>query len=366
MKIGIISRAWFTEVKGGAERYIYEIAKELIYRGYIVTTISQNISDLPNRHIKISVGRIPLITSGISSLLFGIIAQLSNIEFILVNGYWAEFAPLLIKKPWVLIIHDVALFRSERVQRNKLKHLLRKVFLAKVVRRAKKIIVPSKLTYEDLRKFLGVEKEKLEIVPEGIDIYKFKRNRCTSDGVFRIVQIGRFDPNKGQNILIDAFKKIMKKHQNVELYLIGSILKMYIKYYNYLIKISSGYNNILFKTNIEDEELLNYLNQADLCVFPSLGEEGWGLVVAEAFACQVPVICSEIYFKTGIADESRALLAPTNPEGLAEKILWAMEHRDFMERLALNGYKYIQGLSWKKTTEMILKIMEKMIKSRAD
>lgn len=362
MKIAIISRAWFSEVRGGAERYIYEVTKELIKRGYIVTSFSQNNSCLHNRHIKIHVGRIPIISSALSSLFFGILTELGNFDVVIVNGYWAEFSPLFLTKPWILILHDIAFFRSERVQRNKLKHILRKVFLSQVVKRSLKIIVPSYLTYKDVIKFLKVNREKLSIIFEGIDINKFSKRSYVSDGIFRILHVGRFDPNKGQDILIKSFKILQKKYPNIRLYLVGSISKMYFKYFSYLLQLSLGEKNIIFKTNVDDKELLNYLHQADLCVFPSLGEEGWGLAVAEAFACRVPVICSKIFFETGVADESRALLAPTEPEKLAERILWAIENREFMEMLASNGYEYVQNLSWKKTTDRIIEIVDELIK----
>lgn len=362
MKIAVISRAWFTEVRGGAERYIYEVAKELISRGYVVTSFSQNHSDLHNRHIKIHVFRIPIISSALSSLFFGIFTELGNFDVVLVNGYWAEFSPLFLTKPWILILHDITFFRSKRVQKNKIKHVLRKVFLSQVAKRALKIIVPSYSTYYDAIKFLNVDKEKLKIVPEGIDINKFKKGSHNSDGIFRILQVGRFDPNKGQDILIKSFKILQTKYSNLKLYLVGSTSKMYIKYFNYLLNISLGEKNIIFKTDVDDIELLNYLHQADLCVFPSRGEEGWGLAVAEAFACRVPVICSKIFFETGVADESRALLAPTDPEKLAERIHWAIENREFMEKLASNGYEYVQNLSWKKTTDRIMEIVKDLIK----
>jgi len=57
MKIAIISRNWFTETKGGAERYIYELAKGLIDRGHDIITVSRQNSDLPNEHMKVCVRR---------------------------------------------------------------------------------------------------------------------------------------------------------------------------------------------------------------------------------------------------------------------------------------------------------------------
>ena len=55
MKTAIITRNWFTETKGGVERYIYELAKGLIDRGHEIITASRQDSDLPNKHMKVCV-----------------------------------------------------------------------------------------------------------------------------------------------------------------------------------------------------------------------------------------------------------------------------------------------------------------------
>lgn len=360
MRIAIISRSWFTEIKGGAERYIYETTKELIRRGYEVTTISRHRSDLPNRHISIRSLGVPFITSATTSLLSGILADLVDYDIVIANGFWAEFSPLLLTKPWVVIIHDIGLFGSQWAQEHRLKHFFRRIILRQVVRKARKIIVPSKLTFKDMKRYLEVEEGKLELVLEGIDLEKFKPSPRESDGTFRIFQFGRFAPNKGQAVLIKAFKRVHERCPNTRLYLVGHLSRDALPYYNHLLSLSEGEKDIIFKIDVSDEELMGYYNQADLCAFPSLGEEGWGITVTEAYACRVPVICSPIFFETGVADDTRVLLSQTNPEQLAEKIIYAIEHRDALEELVSEGYKFVQGLSWKRTVDRIIRVIDEL------
>jgi glycosyltransferase involved in cell wall biosynthesis len=368
MKIAIISRAWFTEVKGGAERYTYEVTKELIRLGHEVTTISRHESDLPNRHVIIRLPEIPIPISALSSLLFslvsGLIVALSEHKVVIVNGYWAEFSPFLLMKPCIVILHDVGLFNSKLAQRQRMKHFLRTIILRQLVRKAKKIIVPSKLTFNEIKISLGVSEKKLELVPEGIDLGKFKPISKKTNEAFKIFQFGRFAPNKGQEVLIRAFNIIHARYPATKLYLVGYLGKKYYTYFNHLMQLAKGEEDIIFKTNVSEEELIKLYNQADICVFPSVGEEGWGLTLAEAFACRIPVVCTRIFFETGVADNSRALLAPTDVDKLAERILWAIDHRDFMERLASNGYEWVQNLSWKKTANRIVEIIEVLTRNR--
>jgi len=364
MRIAVISRSWFTEIRGGAERYIYEVTRELIRRGQEVTTVSRHRSDLPNRHIATRLPDVPLITSATNSLLSAIFTELGGYEAVIVNGFWAELSPLLLRKPWVVIIHDVGLFRSQWAQEHRLKHFFRKVILGQVVRRASRIIIPSKLTFNDIRRNLRVEEGKIELITEGINLEKFRPYPRKSEGIFRILQSGRFAPNKGQALLVKAFKRVHHQYPNTQLCLVGYLSRNELPYYTHLLNLATEERDIIFKTNVSEEELIEHYNQADLCVFPSIAEEGWGLTVSEAFACRVPVICSPIFFETGVANDRRALHSLTDPNQLADKIIWAIEHRDELEGLVSEGYKFVQGLSWRRTVDRIMEAVESLVKDQ--
>ena len=69
---------------------------------------------------------------------------------------------------------------------------------------------------------------------------------------------------------------------------------------------------------------------ADLLVFPSLGDP-WGLVVNEAFACGLPVVCSRL---AGCADDllepgrNGWLFDPTDPTDAVQVLTEALRSRD--------------------------------------
>jgi glycosyltransferase involved in cell wall biosynthesis len=85
---------------------------------------------------------------------------------------------------------------------------------------------------------------------------------------------------------------------------------------------------------------------ARFLVWPSLGEyETFGLVVAEAYACGVPVVAS----RTGVAEEmvgeSRTGLffAPSDAADLARQALWAWQHPSEMMAMGANGHKLYES-----------------------
>ena len=172
MRIGIIARTWFTSIKGGSERYIARLLEEL-RRDHEVKAITFDRSD-DEDVIQIKLPKITLATQVVFSFLASRRMNKIMPNICLVNQYWGEFSPLLLRVPWIPVIHDVGLFYSEWAREHRLKHFVRTKVLSEVTKKAKLIIVPSKLTATDLQTYLNVLPEKIKVIPEGIDLDEFK------------------------------------------------------------------------------------------------------------------------------------------------------------------------------------------------
>ena len=361
MKIGIIARTWFTSIKGGSERYIARLLEEL-RRDHEVKAITFDRSE-DKDVIQIKLPKITLVTQVLFSALASRRMNKIMPNVCLINQYWGEFSPLLLRVPWIPIIHDVGLFYSEWAREHRLKHFVRTKILDKVTKKAKLIIVPSKLTATDLQTYLNVPPEKIKIIPEGIDLDKFKPLPIKHQGV-NIVCVGRIAPNKGQDILLRAFKLIKEKHPNSKLYLVGGVSKYQKRYYKTLEKLvkTLKINDLVLTGYVSDEDLIRYYNLADVYVQPSTGEEGWGITIAEAFACKKPVVCTDIFHRTGVADVDRALIVEGgDPNKLAEAIELLIEDDELRKNLAEKGYKFAQKLSWKAMADEVLRVIDALV-----
>jgi glycosyltransferase involved in cell wall biosynthesis len=354
VKIGIIARTWFTSTKGGSERYIARLFEEL-KKNHEVQVVTFDRSEGEDV-IQLRLPKISLVTQALFSFFASRKINKIKPDVCLINQYWAEFSSLLLKVPWVPIIHDVGLFYSERAKRSYFKHFVRTRVLKKMAMRAELIIVPSKLTADDLQTYLKVPKEKIKMVPEGVDLDKFRPSPIKHEGI-NLVCAGRIAPNKGQDILLLAFGAVKEKYPNSRLYLVGGVLGSQKDYYNKLKRLTKtlNLNDVVFSGYVSDADLVRYYNLADIYVQPSVGEEGWGMSIAEAFACRKPVVCSDIFYKTGIADRDRALIVKIgDSKGLAKGIETMIENDELRKKLANNGYKFAQKLSWKRMTDEIL------------
>lgn len=376
-RIAIISRGWYPVIRGGAERFISRVSDELVKTGYQVIAITRLLKGQapPKTSYKLIAIRQHFILPYLSSYMFSRrAAKITNKikpDAVIVNTYWGELSPLYIDKtiPVVAVIHDIGLFGSEWARKHRFKHFLRVRALKKVVKRVEKIIVPSTAVREDLMKYLSVEEDKVFVLGfEGVD-GPFKRVHEENE-YFDIVQVGRFAPNKGHYITLEAFKHVMKVIPNARLWLVGSkgIDIEHVRYLEKIVEIAeklnreAGWEVVKIIVDVDDVNL--YYRIADVCIFPSLSEEGYGLTVLECMAHGKPVIASSIFARTSVASEERAYILPSpTPKHVAETIVYVYKNYDEALRKAEKGLDYARKCSWRQVAERISMIIRELFSS---
>ncbi len=110
---------------------------------------------------------------------------------------------------------------------------------------------------------------------------------------------------------------------------------------------------------IPQEKMAEKLSSADIFV-DGQWYAGWNNPVAEAMACKVPVVCTDI---GGVRDfafhEKTALLVPVrDPKAMAEAILRLIRDEELRERLRENAYRHIIQFNWDESCSTLEKILE--------
>jgi glycosyltransferase involved in cell wall biosynthesis len=82
----------------------------------------------------------------------------------------------------------------------------------------------------------------------------------------------------------------------------------------------------------DPQEVLALMQGAEFVVFPSEWYETFGRVAIEAFACGVPVLASRLGAMAELVDDGHTglLFRPGDPQDLAAKVCWAIEHPEAM------------------------------------
>lgn len=162
------------------------------------------------------------------------------------------------------------------------------------------------------------------------------------DGKFTFVFVGRIVKDKGINELVSAFKRLMDKHPEARLVLVGP-------YENDLDPVTPETSAVIDSIeNIEavgpkfGESLLPYYAASDCFVFPSY-REGFPNTVMEAGAFDLPSIVTDINGSREIIENgvNGLIIPPQNADALYKAMLQMMEDVDMRKRMAAVSRKMI-------------------------
>lgn len=201
----------------------------------------------------------------------------------------------------------------------------------------------------------------------GVDTTRFMplatSQRCISGGEY-ILSVARHTDVKGLDLLFRAFSRVHQLHPNFRLIQIGGgeLTQNLTKLVNEL-----GINDCVeFLGPQPPSEVLRYLQSCKALVLSSRqsssgAEEAFGLVLAEASACGVPCIGTNI---GGIPEavmhgETGLIVEPENAEMLADTICYLLEDNHLAERLGKRGREMIMDcFDLKKQTKKLENIYE--------
>ncbi|MCI4368721.1 MAG: glycosyltransferase family 4 protein [Thermoplasmata archaeon] len=166
----------------------------------------------------------------------------------------------------------------------------------------------------------------LEIIPSSVDLVRFRpeadgdtvRRQLHLEGKRVLAFTGRLVPHKGVDGILRALADLP---DDVALLVVGRGPRLAAL--TALAGRLGVEERVRFCPEVSDEELPNYLRVADVFVFPSQNRlEGFGLVVAEAMACGLPVIVADMPGVREVIEPGREglLVEPLIENDLTEKI----------------------------------------------
>jgi glycosyltransferase involved in cell wall biosynthesis len=220
---------------------------------------------------------------------------------------------------------------------------------------------------------LGVPDEKIEIIPNGVDLSIFNAD---VDGSAMRTKLGvkqepliataiRLVKRKGPGHLVNAFSKVIKAMSNAKLAIAGggteaASLRTQIK------KLGLE-KSVLMLGRLQREQVAELMAAANVFVLPSMFES-FGLVLLEAMAVGTPVVCTRTQGALEIVkDGEDGLVVPLeNDDALADAIVRVLNDRQLAERLRANGQKTVhEKFSWEKTAKKTLALYEKVREEHA-
>jgi glycosyltransferase involved in cell wall biosynthesis len=164
--------------------------------------------------------------------------------------------------------------------------------------------------------------------------------------------IGALHPRKNIINMLKSFDEFRKStNENVEFIIVGE-KSYWPKEYSY------AFDNLEFKQNIRfvgrksPDELNQLINAAEALVFVPLFE-GFGIPVLEAFACQTPIIVSNVTSLPEVAGNAALLCNPNDINSIAEKMKLIYKNDQLKTQLQEKAQEQLKKFSWEKTAENV-------------
>ena len=374
---------------GAVEEYVFQLAKHLRKHGIDALAIDATTKN--NYAVEeingAIIARIPILSVPgikkdiIREFIFGVnVAKYINklgIDVVHANTAWAGFSIALKKRGgWKLVYtcHN-PLWPEDEV------HLGEKIVRAAegyTMRRADLVIALNNAMAKALEKKAKIRREKIAIIPNGVDTEYFKPGikddmalkRYNLRSMEYVLFVGRITYIKGVHVLLRAWKEILNHVGGIKLVIAGPLsgsfteggISNYAKaMIEYAREISQ--DSIVFTDSVNREELRILYSNACCLVLPSLAE-AFPMVLIEAMASGIPVIGSRAGGIPDIIEDG--VNGYTFPVGdyiaLAEKLYMLLTDKTLRKNMANAARSIAESkYSWKTVINKLLKVYKAIL-----
>lgn len=325
--------------KGGAERIVLDICNELQNSGEevkLVTFSNQNDYSFLTQNLQHTV-----IPSKVTPSILG----KTELDISLLQTFIDEFQPDIIHAHLfesVMVVSQIDYFRSTYFLHfhDNMKQF-RKLFFdfsfskEKITNWFEKKLVLKSFKKKRLH-LIGISSDTIDYIKSNlpskipksllfncIDKERFTKIELDKPKTFRIVTIGSLVDNKSHDLAIQILKKIHSKGHLITLDILGNGPNLEkLKSLTNELQLSDF---VTFHGNVDYPE--NSLSKASLYLHTAK-REAFGLVMIEAMAAGLPVVCTDAYGNRDLIVEGKNghLISERNPEIIADCILKLMDN----------------------------------------
>lgn len=242
-----------------------------------------------------------------------------------------------------------------------------RTFFPRFAKKAARIVTVSEFSKQDIIKTYGIAAEKIEVVYNGVgSVFMplaagekgIARKRLT-DGLPYFVCVGSLHPRKNIARLLEAFDRFAASNVDARLVIVGESFWWDERMKAAWKKLRHA-DQVVFTGRLEQKELHLVLADALALVFVSYFE-GFGIPVAEAMKCGVPVIAANATSLPEVAGDAAIYCDPFNVGSIttAMERIWTDEA--LREKLATAGLARSANFTWDRTAKGLWKSIEAIL-----
>lgn len=203
------------------------------------------------------------------------------------------------------------------------------------------------------------EKPWAHVIYGGVDTEKFSPDpSVTSDGT--VVYVGRILPHKGVDYLVEAVD------ERTPLEIVGQPYDE--RFVDDLKRLAEG-KRVLFRHGLDDAALVDAYRKALCVVLPSVYETRYGQhskvpellgqTLLEGMACGIPAICTDVASMPEVVEDGVTgfVVPPNDPAALGEKLRWLAANPTEAERMGRAAReRVLRHFSWPVVVQRCLEI----------
>jgi len=235
-----------------------------------------------------------------------------------------------------------------------------------VLRRISNVHVAVSDSIRSLLVDLGISKNNIRIVPNGVETEIFRPNNKHKARNL-LLFVGRIVPNKGLHILLKSLEYVKSP---VTLMIIGPRSSLSPVYYDEMLRYIDRLNEttihkISFLGVQTKEELIRWYQRATIFVCPSLSEP-FGIVNLEAMSCGTPVIASSVGGIPEVVKNNKngILVRSGVSEELASAIQSLLDNQDLRNAFSEEGREWVvKNFSSEAIAERLLQLYYSLLLS---
>lgn len=217
--------------------------------------------------------------------------------------------------------------------------------LRSLVKRLNVITAVSRIAAEAISPFAyGVE-----LIPNAIDVESY-RDKATQPDPHQVVFLGRDEPRKGLDVLLQAWPAVVKRVPTARLVVAGAVRDEPLPGVTYL-------------GPVDEADKRKALNGSAVAVAPNLGGESFGIVLVEAMAAGCAVIASRLPAFEAVAGEAASYVDPGDVDDLARALIVLLDDPDLVRARQRDGTRRAEHYDGSRVIDDYLKLYTRAVEA---
>ncbi|MBI2596871.1 glycosyltransferase family 4 protein [Candidatus Daviesbacteria bacterium] len=357
---------------GGAEKSTHEHAKGWVKAGYSVTLFTSDYAGCKPEEV---IDGVRIIRNGtqilgvhLKAFLWFISNNQDKFDLVVDQFHGIPFfTPLYVRVKKLAFIHELTkeVWRLNALPKpiNLIPAVLGTIlepYVFKFFYRNIPFMTGSDSTKEELINW-GIPRNNISVVHHGLEQPPFKKIP-PKERKKTLIFLGALAKDKGIEEAIKVFSLVNARGGKFKFWIAGKGEKNYTSYLKTMAEKNGLKQNIVFWGYVSENQKYQLLAKSHLLVNTSF-REGWGLVVLEAASVGTPTVGFDVPgLRDSIIDGKTGVLSSRDPNEASSKILGILKDNQRYNLLRKNGIEWAKKFTWKKSSTLSLKLIEKIVK----